>query len=107
LDHVTEVSKLMGWIRDPGKLIPDPGFRGHKSTGSATRISGSFVQERHVGELGEGGVRFASTPLRPNLSTSRLHTSRSASRFRYAALSTEFGYESLHCPDPDRIAIGS
>jgi hypothetical protein len=65
------------------------------------------VQERHVGELGEGGVRFASTPLRPNLSTSRLHTSRSASRFRYAALSTEFGYESLHCPDLDRIAIGS
>ncbi len=37
-----------------------------------------------MGELGEGGVRFASTPLRPNLSTSRLHTSRSASRFRYA-----------------------
>jgi hypothetical protein len=47
-------------------------------------MSGSFLQERHVGELGEGGVRFASTPLRPNLSTSRLHTSRSASRFRYA-----------------------
>jgi hypothetical protein len=58
-----------------------------------------------VGELGEGGVRFASTPLRPNLSNSRLHTSRSASRFRYAALSTEFGYESLHCTDPDWIWI--
>ena len=87
------------------KLIPDPGVI--KAPDLQNCMNGFFVQERHVGELGEGGVRFASTPLRPNLSTSRLHTSRSASRFRYAALSTEFGYESLHCPDPDRIAIGS
>lgn len=40
----------------------------------------SLCQDRQTSDLGE--IRFASTPVRPNLSTtSRLHTSRSASRF--------------------------
>lgn len=39
----------------------------------------SFSKERPIAELGE--VRFTSTPIKPNLSTSRLHSSRSAPRF--------------------------
>jgi hypothetical protein len=80
----------MCWIRNPrsGKnflRIPDPDPGVNKAPDAQHCMSGYFLQERHVGELGESGVRFASTPLRPNLSTSRLHTSRSASRFRYGS----------------------